>query len=162
MIRKVFKKPQEGSKLDQFIKKYKLPEGYLSINRKSVSRGIFWGILIAFIPMPFQMLVVLALTPFTKFNVPIAISMVWLSNPFTMPFMYYVEYQTGSFLLGNPALPDVKLTLEWFQSHWDRIILPLYLGTIPYSIIISTLAYIAVNRCWINSVRKQQEKKSKP
>ncbi|HIP46176.1 MAG TPA: DUF2062 domain-containing protein [Campylobacterales bacterium] len=162
MIRKMFKKPQDGSKLDQFIKKYKLPKEYLSINRKSVSRAIFWGIFIAFIPMPFQMLAILALTPFIKFNVPIAISMVWLSNPFTMPFMYYIEYQTGSFLLGNPPLPDVKLSLEWFQSHWDRILLPLYVGTISYSIIIATLAYISVNWCWINSVRKQQNKKCKP
>ncbi len=131
MIRKMFKKPQNGSKLDQFIKKYKLPKEYLSINRKSVSRAVFWGLLIGFIPMPFQMLAVLALTPFTKFNVPIAISMVWLSNPFTMPFMYYMEYQTGNFLLDNPPLHDVELTLVWFQLNWDCIILPLYVGTIP-------------------------------
>ncbi len=161
MIRKMFKKPQNGSKLDQFIKKYKLPKEYLSINRKSVSRAVFWGLLIGFIPMPFQMLAVLALTPFTKFNVPIAISMVWLSNPFTMPFMYYMEYQTGNFLLDNPPLPDIELTLEWFQLHWDCIILPLYVGTIPYSIIVSTLAYITINWCWINSVRRQQNRKCK-
>ena len=161
MIRKVFKKPQEGSKLDKFIKKYKLPKEYLSINRKSVSRAIFWGIFIAFIPMPFQMLAILAFTPFIKFNVPIAISMVWLSNPITMPFMYYIEYQTGSFLLGNPPLPDIQLSIEWFKSHWDCIILPLYVGTIPYSMLISTLAYISINWCWISSVRKQQNKKCK-
>jgi len=162
MIRKVFKKPQDGSKLDQFIKKYKLPKEYLSINRKSVSRGAFWGILIGFIPMPFQMLAILALTPFIKFNVPVAISMVWLSNPFTMPFMYYMEYQTGNFILGRPPLPDIQLTLEWFQSHWDSILLPLYVGTIPYSIIIASIAYAAINWCWITSVRKQQVKKNKP
>jgi len=162
MIRKVFKKPSQDSKLDQFIKKYKLPKEYLSINRRSISRGVFWGLLIGFIPMPFQMLAVLALTPFTKFNVPVAISMVWLSNPITMPFMYYMEYQTGSYLLGMPSLPDIELSLSWFQTHWDSILLPLYVGTIPYSIIVSTIAYIAINWCWINSVRKQQNRKCKP
>jgi len=161
MIRKVFKKPSHDSKLDKFIKKYNLPKEYLSINRKSVSRAVFWGILIAFIPMPFQMLLILALTPFTKFNVPVAISMVWLSNPITMPFMYYLEYLTGSFLLGNPPLADMQMTLGWFKSHWDDIIIPLYVGTIPYAIIISTLAFAAVNWLWITSVRKQKEMKCK-
>jgi len=162
MIRKVFKKPSNDSKLDQFVKKYKLPKEYLSINRRSISRGVFWGLLIGFIPMPLQMLAVLALTPFTKFNVPIAISMVWLSNPLTMPFMYYMEYQTGNFLLGMPPLPDIELTLSWFQAHWDSILLPLYVGTIPYSIIVSTIAYAAINWCWISSVRKQQKRRCKP
>ena len=111
--------------------------------------------------MPFQMLLVLALTPFTKFNVPIAISMVWLSNPFTMPLMYYMEYQTGNFLLGNEPLPDIELNLEWFQSHWDDIIVPLYVGTIPYSVIVSTIAFISVNWLWILSVKKQKRNKNK-
>ncbi len=160
MIRKAFKKkPSSDSKLDKVIAKYNLPREYLSINRKSISRGVFWGLLIGFIPMPFQMLAVLALTPFTKFNVPIAISMVWLSNPITMPFMYYMEYQTGNFLLDKPPLPDIELTLDWFSNHWDDIIVPLYVGTIPYSIIVSTLAFIGINWCWINSVRKQQNRK---
>ena len=162
MIRKAFKKkPSSDSKLDKVIAKYNLPREYLSINRKSISRGVFWGLLICFIPMPFQMLAVLALTPFTKFNVPIAISMVWLSNPITMPFMYYMEYQTGNFLLAKPPLADIELTLDWFSHHWDDIIVPLYVGTIPYSIVVSAFVYGIINWSWISSVRKQQDKKKK-
>jgi len=36
--------------------------------------------------------------------------MVWLSNPLTMPFMYYVEYTTGAYLLGMEKL-GVELSL---------------------------------------------------
>ena len=162
MIRKAFKKkPNNNSKLDKIIEKYKLPKAYLAVNRRSISRGVFWGILIGFIPMPFQMLAVLALTPFTKFNVPVAISMVWLSNPLTMPFMYYMEYQTGNFLLDKPPLADIQMSLSWFQTHWDDIIVPLYVGTIPYSIIVSTLAFIGVNWMWANSVKKDKKRKQK-
>ena len=113
--------------------------------------GIFW----AFIPMPMQMLAVLTITPFIKFNVPIAISMVWLSNPLTMPFMYYMEYQTGSFLLGNESLDDIELTLAWFSANWDKIITPLYVGTIPYSLGISSIVYFIINKLWIDSVKKE-------
>ncbi len=157
MIRKLFKRSKTNSKIDQFIKKYKIPREYLSINRKSVSKGISLGIFIGFIPMPMQMIAVLALTPFVKFNVPISISMVWLSNPITMPFMYYLEYKTGNYILGLPTLENIELTLKWFQLHWDCIVFPLYVGTIPYSVIVSTLVYILINWCWIRSVKKHKK-----
>jgi uncharacterized protein (DUF2062 family) len=161
MIRKLFKKSKTNSKIDDFIKKYKIPREYLSINRKSISRGIFWGLLIGFIPMPMQMLAVLAITPFTKFNVPIAISMVWLSNPITMPFMYYMEYNTGTYILGNPPLENIELTLNWFSTNWDNIVLPLYVGTIPYSVGVSAVVYFIINWLWIKSVKRHQDIRAK-
>jgi uncharacterized protein (DUF2062 family) len=153
MIRQLFKKKGSNIKLNAFIKKYNIPREYLSINRKSISVGIFLGLFWGFIPMPMQMLAVLAMTPFFKFNVPIAISMVWLSNPLTMPFMYYMEYQTGNFLLGKEGLEGIEMTLDWFSNNWDEIIIPLYIGTIPYSVGISTLCYAIINRLWILSVK---------
>ncbi len=159
MIRRTFKKGNKSDNINALITKYKIPRAYLSINRKSISRGVFWGLLFGFIPMPFQMLAVLAVTPFMKFNVPIAFSMVWLSNPVTMPFMYYMEYKTGLFLLGRDSLSDIQLTLEWFQNHWDDIVVPLYVGTLPYSLLVSSLFYFLINFLWIRSVK--QEKSSR-
>ena len=114
MIRKTLKKRQDNKdgKIHKFIEKYNLPKEYLYINRKSISRGIFIGLFWGFIPMPFQMLGVLAVTPILRFNVPIAIAMVWLSNPFTMPFMYYMEYLTGNFFLGKDGVESIELTMS--------------------------------------------------
>ena len=161
MVRKIFKKRASNGKIDQFIKKYKIPREYLSINRKSITRGILIGLFWGFIPMPMQMLAVLAMTPFIKFNVPIAISMVWLSNPLTMPLMYYMEYQTGNFILGREGLENIELTLSWFSNNWDNILVPLYIGTIPYSIFVSALVYFIVDRLWILSVIKEKPHKFK-
>jgi len=156
MIRKIFKKKKTNNKLDQFIEKYNIPREYLSINRKSISRGVLIGLFIGFIPMPMQMLAVIAFIPFIRFNVPIAISMVWLSNPVTMPFMYYMEYQTGNFILGKDELDNIELTLDWFSSNWDSIMIPLYVGTAPYSIFVSLLLYYIINLLWIKSVREER------
>ena len=161
MIRKLFKKKQSNGKIKAFISKYKIPREYLSINRKSISRGVFIGLFWGFIPMPMQMLAVLAITPFIKFNVPIAITMVWLSNPITMPFMYYMEYQTGNFLLGNAGLDNIELTLDWFSNNWDKIIMPLYIGTIPYALGISSVVYFIINKLWIDSVQKETFQRKK-
>jgi uncharacterized protein (DUF2062 family) len=158
-MKNIFKKPKTDSKICDLVRKYHIPKEYIAINRRSITKGIFWGLFFGFIPMPFQMLAVLALTPFIKFNVPIAISMVWLSNPLTMPFMYYMEYQTGNYLLGLPPLPDLKLTLSWFQENLSDIILPLYIGTIPYSVFVSGVIYLVVNFLWIRSIKKDKAKK---
>jgi len=161
MIRKIFKNRDTNGKLKHFIEKYKIPREYLSINRKSISRGILIGLFWGFIPMPMQMLALLAVTPFVKFNVPIGISMVWLSNPLTMPFMYYMEYQTGNFLLGREEIENIELTLDWFSQNWDSIIVPLYVGTIPYSTLFSIFIYYVINILWINSVKKERINKNK-
>ena len=163
MIRKVFRKKKstdgKQSKIDAFLEKYNLPKDYLGINRRSVTRGIAIGLFWGFIPMPMQMAAVLATTPFIRFNVPIAISMVWLSNPFTMPPMYYMEYLTGNFLLGNEDIQNMEMTAEWFKNNIGDIFVPLYVGTGFYSIVVSGLIYLGLNWLWIHSVRKEKAEK---
>ena len=160
MIRKVFKKKSSGkSKIDAFLEKYKLPISYFGINRRSVTRGIAIGLFWAFIPMPMQMLAVVATTPFVRFNVPIAISMVWLSNPFTMPPMYYMEYLTGNFILGLEGIHDIELTVAWFKNNLGDIFVPLYVGTAFYSIVVTSIVYLILNRLWVHSVKNEKEEK---
>jgi len=163
MIRKIFKsrKYNPDSKLGNILKKYNIPKEYFGINRRSVSRGVLVGLFWGFIPMPMQMLAVIATTPFIRFNVPIAISMVWLSNPLTMPAMYYMEYLTGNFLLGREGLKNVELTLDWFSHHWSDIVVPLYVGTAFYSIVVSYLIYLLINYLWIRSVKLERLHKDK-
>ncbi len=156
MIRKTLKKTSRNEKLEALILKYKIPREYLTATRRMVSKGVFIGLFIAFIPMPMQMLAVVALVPFTRFNVPIAIAMCWISNPFTMPPMYYMEYLTGSFILGMEAAP-VEMTLDWFSNNFNNIFIPLYTGALVYSVVISSLAYYFVNRFWKTSVYKYKK-----
>jgi hypothetical protein len=156
MIRKTLKRTSKHKTLHEFIKKYKIPPEYFSTNRRMVSRAVLLGIFIAFIPMPFQMLAVLAFVPFFRFNVIIALAMCWLSNPFTMAPMYYMEYITGSFFLGTKVQP-VQMTIEWFSENIDKIFIPLYVGTLFYSVIGSLTAYWAVNYFWQDSVHKDRK-----
>jgi len=163
MIRKFFRKKASGKgKIDTFLDKYNLPRAYFNINRKMITRGVFVGLFWGFIPMPMQMLAVIATTPFIRFNVPIAIAMVWLSNPFTMPPMYYMEYLTGNFILGREGIENIELTMEWFSANIGDIFIPLYVGTAFYSIVVSSIVYFALNWLWIHSVKNERdERKSK-
>jgi len=160
MIRKVFKKKSsDGNKIDAFLEKYNLPKAYLAVNRRMITRGVAVGLFWGFIPMPMQMLAVMATTPFLRFNVPIAISMVWLSNPITMPPMYYIEYLTGNFILGREGIADIELTMSWFTEHFDEILVPLYVGTSFYSIVVTGIIYVVLNRLWVNSVQTEKRER---
>ena len=157
MIRKTLKKTSRSEKLKAFIKKSKVSPEFLAANRKMISRGVLLGLLIAFIPMPMQMAAVLLFMPFFRFNVPIAIAMCWITNPFTMPPMYYLEYNFGSLLLGIQPQP-VELTLDWFTNNIDDIFIPLYTGAVIFSIVGALSGYWAVNHFWKKSVHKDKKK----
>lgn len=157
MMRKTLKKTSKSQKLQEFIKKSKVPPEFLAANRKMISRGVLLGLLIAFIPMPMQMAVVLLFMPFFRFNVPIALAMCWITNPFTMPPMYFVEYHFGAFLLGM-EVKSVELTLEWFSENLDAIFIPLYTGAVLFSLFFGSLGYWAVNHFWKSSVHKEKQK----
>ena len=157
MVRKTLKKTSKSEKLKAFIKKSKIPPEFLAANRKMISRGVLLGLLIAFIPMPMQMAAVLLFMPFFRFNVPVALAMCWITNPLTMPPMYYLEYHLGSFLLGIHPQP-VELTLDWFSNNLDEIFIPLYFGAVILSLLGGGLGYWAVNHFWKSSVERDKKK----
>ena len=159
-MRKRLKNSNKNVKVQNFLEKYKVAKEFTSTTRKMISRGAFIGIFIAMIPMPLQMLAVLLFTPFFKYNVPIAIIMCWITNPFTMPFIYYIEYLTGGYILGQ-EITDVEITLEWFQNNLSNIIFPLYVGALFYSITLASLTYYLINRLWIRSVHKDRKDNGK-
>jgi len=156
MIRRIFKRSRMHEKYSNIIVKYKIPRAFLSVNRRSIAKGVLVGLFIAFIPMPAQMVSIVLLQPLLRFNLPLAFALVWITNPLTMPFIYFVEYQTGAFLLGLHDLPPVTMHLQWFQDNFDEIVAPLYTGAIFYSTLFSLSGYYAVHRLWILSVRRHR------
>jgi uncharacterized protein (DUF2062 family) len=159
MLRKVLKKKRPDRRIDALIEKYNIPKEALSINRRSVSRAFFVGLFVAFIPMPLQVVAVLLPLAFLRYNVPLAFSLVWITNPLTMPFIYYVEYVTGNALLFEEGISSIEPTLEWFEANLDAVFVPLYLGAFFYSLLLGAGSYLLVNRLWIGSVRREKNGK---
>jgi uncharacterized protein (DUF2062 family) len=156
-MRKKIKKLSNSDKIQQFLIKYNIPQVYLSTNRELVSKAFLIGLLVAFIPIPMQMLVVILLMRFFKFNVPVAIALCWVSNPITMPFIFYVEYVVGAFLL-NIEIDTIQMSVEWFNHNFQDIFIPLYFGAFVVSSILSTAIYFFINFLWIYLVRKNKKK----
>ena len=73
------------------------------LNRHSVARAMAVGLFAAFIPIPMQMLLAAALAVSVRGNMPIAVSLVWLTNPITMPPVFFCTYQLGAWLMNRPS-----------------------------------------------------------
>lgn len=127
-----------------------------SLSRKKILGGVFIGVFVAFIPMPMQMLLVTFLAIIFNVNMPITILLVWLSNPLTMPFMYYAEYELGNFILN--VKDPMEFSFETMNENLSEIALSLYTGTLVCSVVFSILSVVTINWLWIRAVKKNREK----
>ncbi|GLS84167.1 hypothetical protein GCM10007894_21440 [Paraferrimonas haliotis] len=66
----------------------------------------------AWMPIPFQMVFAAGFAILFQVNLPLAVVLVWVTNPVTMPVMFYFAYITGAALLGEQA-DKFKFELSW-------------------------------------------------
>lgn len=118
-------------------------------NRRSVSGAFAVGFFCAFIPLPLQMVFAAAIAILVRVNLPISVSLVWLTNPITMPPIFYLSYKTGAFIMGQEAITsDYKLTAEWFTEQLDLIWQPFLLGCFICGVISALIAYTLIRLLW--------------
>ena len=126
-----------------------------SLSRKKVLAGVFIGMFIAFIQMPFQMLLVTLLAIILNVNLPIPLVLIWISNPITMPFIYYFEYELGNILLNNQNA--IEFSLDTMHENLSQIASSLYVGAFVVCCFVSILSVVVLNFLWINKVKKQRK-----
>ena len=161
MPRKFFKKispdPRQLSKhkslrwLDDLMHRHDIWSFKRSVIAKAVAIGIFCGM----IPMPFQMLLAAFLAYRLSANLPISVALVWISNPLTMPAIYFFQYKLGSLIMGDHVhKPAFELSIEWFYHQIGNIWQPFLLGAFICALVGALVGYVLVNRFWVWQVRK--------
>lgn len=122
------------------------------LNRRSAATATAVGLFLAFIPIPGQMFIAAILAFYFRCNLAISVLLVWITNPLTMPPIFYAAYVIGSWLLMDPAsntlTPEFNLSLEWFQTELQLIWKPFMLGCLVMSIVSAILGYFLVRGLW--------------
>jgi len=135
------------------------------INRRSVALAFAIGLFFAWVPTPTQMVMAAAGAIYFRANLAISVALVWLTNPLTMPPLYYFAYRIGIWALDKPHFND-DFSLDNVFAHMATIGGPFLFGCLLVGIASATIGYLGiqcywrfhVNRRWIDRQKKRREK----
>jgi uncharacterized protein (DUF2062 family) len=130
------------------------------LNRHSASGAFGIGLFFAFWPVPFQMwLSALAAIPL-RVNLPLSVATVWITNPLTMPPIFYGAYKVGSITLGT-SMQDFtfELSWTWLVNSIGTIGPAFLLGCLICSVFFGVLGYLIMNAVWRLSVSRAWQKR---
>ncbi len=126
------------------------------LNRRSVSGAFGAGLFIAFVPVPFQMILAAGASILLRINLPLSVALVWITNPITMPAIFYFAYLVGNWTLGMPPqASEFQISMQWLEQSLDGVWLPLLLGSFICGTVCGTAAYIIMRLFWRWSIIKQ-------
>lgn len=132
------------------------------LNRSSVSGGVAVGLFTAFVPMPFQMALAAVLAIMLRVNLPIAAALVWITNPLTMPPLFFLSYKFGAWLLDVEVVPVAfEPSLDWMMTKMGGIWKPFLLGSFLTGALLALLGYFTVRLMWrLHIVSRWKERRA--
>ena len=129
-----------------------------NFNRKSISKAFAVGLFFAFMPVPFQMLLAAPGAVIFSANLPLSIALVWITNPLTMPAIYYGCYKLGAWLLNVQIEADFIMSLEYVWQVFDTIWQPFLLGCLIVSVVSALIGYFGVQFIYRFRVYRRSKK----
>ena len=119
------------------------------LNRRSVSLAFAIGLFMMWVPIPPQMVYAATAAILIRANLPLSVALVWITNPITIPPMFYFAYLFGAKLLGQPPIEmQFELSWEWLSINLAQSWEPFLLGLLIIAIISALLGYIIIQIGW--------------
>ncbi len=131
------------------------------LNRRSASGAFATGLFMAFVPVPFQMVLAAAVAILVRVNLPLSVVLVWLTNPVTIPPMFWGAYRLGSWVMGSPERPfQFELSYDWLATEMGAIWQPFLLGCFICGTLCAFLGYFGIRGLWrIRLIKQHQRRK---
>ena len=125
------------------------------LNRRSASGAFGIGLFFAFWPVPFQMWLSAAVAIPCRVNLPLSVATVWLTNPFTMPPIFYGAYKLGATVLGtNNNDFAFDLSWSWLVQSASTVGPALLVGCTIFSSVFAVIGYYGLNSVWRYTIKK--------
>jgi len=133
------------------------------ITKHSAAGGVALGLFWACIPLPGQMLLAAISAIYFKVNLPLAVFLVWITNPVTIAAYIFIAYKTGAWLLNEPARHiNFELSMAWVTGELAEVWMPLLLGCLIYALLSAAAGYVLIRGLWrLTAILKWQERKLK-
>ena len=130
------------------------------LNRRSAAGAFAVGLFMAFVPLPSQMIMSAGLAVMCGVNLPLAVALVWVSNPVTMPVLFYFAYKVGAFVMHVPPQPfHFELSWDFILAQMSTIGPPFLLGCLICGIVSAMIGYFGIRGLWRYSVVRSWKKR---
>ena len=134
----------------------------LHLNRRSVAVAFSVGLFSAFVPVPFQMVLAAIGAIVMRVNLPISVALVWVTNPLTMPPIFYFAYKVGTWILNAPLQKiEFQLSMEWLMHELGLIWQPFLLGCFVCGVVFALLGNVFIRVFWRIHVGRSWRKRCK-
>ncbi|SHL02562.1 DUF2062 domain-containing protein [Halomonas caseinilytica] len=119
------------------------------LSRRSVANAFFVGLFCALLPIPGQMALAALGAWFLRANLPLSVGLVWITNPLTMPLIFYGNYRLGAWLLDGPvrAAPE-QLSTRWVAEQMLDILPALALGSLVAAVVCGIAGSLIIRLLW--------------
>lgn len=133
------------------------------LNRRGASGAFAVGLFFAWMPIPMQMLFGALFAVIFRVNLPLSVVLVWISNPLTMPPMFYGAYLLGVKILGSETHEfSFEISVDWFVSSLGTIAPPLLTGCVVLGAISSIVGYAFIRILWrLSVIREYKQRKNR-
>jgi len=130
------------------------------LNRRSVAGAFAVGLFFAWMPVPFQMALAAGGAIFFRTNLPVSVALVWITNPVTIPPMFYFAYLVGTWIIGQPPTDfSFELSIDWLLNELEASWQPFLVGCFTVAGISSVVGYFSIDAFWRHNVYSRRTKK---
>jgi uncharacterized protein len=95
------------------------------ISHRTLHKAAAVGVVCAMIPGPLQMIAATLWACWWKVHLPTAVLLTFVSNPITIPIIYWMAYDLGAWLTQQPLLSLETLQNLWQVLDWWQFLLRL-------------------------------------
>jgi len=119
------------------------------LNRYSASMAFLVGLFVAFMPVPGQTLMAAILAVWLRCNLPMSVGLVFITNPITMPPLFFLAYKIGALIINVPVQHvEFELSFYWLTNSLEAIWKPFLLGCLICGLFFGCVGYVTVNQLW--------------
>jgi uncharacterized protein len=131
------------------------------LNRYSASMAFFVGLFVAFMPIPGQTVLAAVLAVWARCNLPLAVTLVFITNPLTMAPIFFLAYEIGALIIDVPVKDvEMALSFHWLSNSLAAIWKPFLLGCLLCGLFFGSVGYVAISLFWRwHVVRQWQARK---
>ena len=124
---------------------------------ESVAVGMAWGVAVSFTPLLGLHLIICYLgTWFMKGNLIAATVGTIIGNPWTFPFIFYLDYKIGTTIFLD-RIDFYEFKISFFVEHFEDLFYPTLLGSIPLAVIMWFVTYYTCKNFLISRINEKNK-----